>query len=170
MAKGESPRPSASVESQSGDDNNAVVAHSASLQSLDHGSGRVRDALPAFTPSATQPAPIAAATDTRNSHLSHQHQISARDDVRSANAPSDLRAGPVVTASKSSTAPASRSPEVATTKDSPNAHMSGARGRTSRVLVSSAKPQPLDHWSGAVTAASPDTAPPGELPATRIVH
>jgi len=165
-----SPGPNASEESQSGDNRNPVAAHSAGPQSLDHGSGPVTETLPAFATSPTLP-PTAAATDARNSHLRHQRETSARDDAHSATARHpDRRAGPVMTVSKSSTAPATLSPSVATTKGPPSARMSHVRVSTSRVLVSSAKPQPLDHRSGSVAAASPDTASPGELPTTTIVH
>ena len=130
-----SPRRSVSVESQSGDNNNPVVAHSANPQSLNHRSGSVTEAWPAFTPSTTLPPTIAAARHSRNSRLRHQRQIKTQDVARSAKArPPGRRAGPVVTASKSSTAPATLPPNIAPAKDPPSAHMSHRRGSTTQVF------------------------------------
>lgn len=155
----------------SGDNSNPVVAHSANLQSLDHGRSPVTEGLPTFTPSTTPPPAIAAARNARNSRLRHQRRIKTQDVTRSANArPPGRRAGPVMTASKSLTAPATLSPNIATAKGPPSARMSHRRGRTSRAFVSSAKPQPSDHRSDSVTGALLDTGPPGELPATTLVH
>ena len=166
-----SPRPSVSVESQSGDNSNPVVAHSAKPQSVDHGSGLVAKALPAFTPSTTPRPTSAAATDARNSRLRHQRQVRTQYVTRSANArPPDRRAGPVMTASKSSTAPATFSRKSAAAKGPPSAHMSHRRGSRTRVFASSAKQQPSDHRGGPATAALLPTGAPGELPPTTIVQ
>ncbi len=166
-----SPRPGVSVESQSGDNSNPVVAHSANPQSLDHGSGLVAEAVPAFTPSTTLPPTIAAATDARNSRLRHQRQSKTQALKRSAKTrPPDRRAGPAVAASKSSTAPAALPPNIAVAKDPPSVRMSHKRGSTTQVFASSTKPQSSEHRSGPVTANLAETAPPGELPATTIVH
>jgi len=166
-----SSRPSVSVESQSGDNSNPVVAHSAKPQSVDHGSSLVAKALPAFTPSTILPPTIAAATDARSSRPRHLRQVRTRHVTRSANArPPDRRAGPVMMASKSSTAPATLSPKTAAAKGPPSAHLSHRRGSITRVLASSAKPQPSDHLNAPVAAALLFTGAPRELPATTIVH
>ena len=162
--------PSTPLERQGGDASTEAAAHPAQPQPLDHESGPIATASPASTPASSLSLTVEPATDARDSHLRHQRQISTQDGARSANAPPpDRRAGPVMTASKLSTTPATLSPKIATAKGSPSAHMSHRRGSITRVFISSAKPQPSDHGIGPVTAALPDNAPPGELPTT-IVH
>lgn len=166
-----SSRPSVSVESQRGDNSNPVVAHSANPQPLDAASGPVTAALPAFAPSTTPPRTVAAARHSRNSRLRQQRKSKTQDVARSGNARRPhRRVGPLVTGSKSSTTLATRSPNIAAAKGPPRPRLSHPRGSITRVIASTAKPQPSDHRSGPVTAALPDTAPPGELPATTIVQ
>jgi hypothetical protein len=84
--------------------------------------------------------------------------------------PRDHESGPVMTDLPASTPPAIHSPVIAAAKGLPRARRRHTLQSSTRAVAQTAKPQLRDHRRGPVMAALPASTPPGDLPATTIVH